>query len=215
MSQFFEALRSSDLSKVTSLLERQPELIEQISGSEVLQALFNGQNQLANLLVQAGAKLDFFTASATGQLEQTRILLQAGQDVNQFSSDGFTALQLACFFAHPETSQYLLTQGANPSAVSTGFLKTTPLLASLASNNPEFMLELLKYGADVHERGDSDFTPLHSAAFHNNPEIIQALLDHGADKNALNKDGKTAFELAREKAFLKTMKLLEPKGLVQ
>jgi ankyrin repeat protein len=110
---------------------------------------------------------------------------------------GFTPLQLACFFGAPDAARRLLARGADPSSVSAGPPRTTPLLAALAGPNPELVPDLLAAGADVSGRGDGGFSPLHSAAAHGNAGAVRALLAAGADPSATNDAGATPADLAR------------------
>jgi ankyrin repeat protein len=55
---------------------------------------------------------------------------------------------------------------------------------------------------------------LHYAAFLCAPDdIIKALIDAGADPKAIDKDGKTPADLARDKKHLATASLIEQYGM--
>ena len=192
------ALEAGDARQIQHLLEAQPNLTEQLSSEHVLNALYFGRGELARVLVEAGVKLNVFAAAAAGEFTRVKALVSSGGDVNAFAPDGFTALQLAAFFGHERVGAYLLEHGADVNAVSKGVLRTTPLLAALASPNPAFALRLLEAGADVHARGDAGLTSLHSAAQGGHIEIVEALLEHGADAKVVTDAGKTPRDVALE-----------------
>tara|TARA_R110000744_G_scaffold120008_1_gene223671 strand:+ start:1263 stop:1610 length:348 start_codon:yes stop_codon:yes gene_type:complete len=63
--------------------------------------------------------------------------------------------------------------------------------------------DCLMSGADLNARAENGFTPLHWAALYNeNPEVIIALLDAGADGTAVNDDGETPFDAAKDNEAL-------------
>ena len=64
-------------------------------------------------------------AAHQGDLDGARILLNAGADVNETSSDG-SALLVATIRGHVPLAIFLLDQGANPNASRNG-LHGTPL----------------------------------------------------------------------------------------
>src|SRR5438105_5043922 len=113
--------------------------------SELMQALYQGKGERAQELRRQRDDLDLFEAAAVGDTACIRRLLAAGQDVNAWTSDGFTALHLAAFFGGPEAVRELVAAGAH--------LET-------AARNQEF-------AAGAH--------PLHSAAAAQNLDTVRAL----------------------------------------
>jgi ankyrin repeat protein len=62
--------------------------------------------------------------------------------------------------------------------------------AANSNTNPEVISTLLKAGANVKAKDDTDFTVLLIAAEYNtNPEVITRLIKAGADVNAKDQDG--------------------------
>jgi G protein-coupled receptor kinase interactor 2 len=77
------------------------------------------------------------------------------------------------------------------------------LHASVRSANLETSLRLLAQGADpnyVHEEKGST-TPLHVAAKFNQAAQVELLLVYGADINAVDKNGNSAIDLAKQNQF--------------
>ena len=71
---------------------------------------------------------------------------------------------------------------------------------------------LLKYGAKLELVGRSGDTPLLSAVLKpDNVDAVRFLLSKGANRNAKNRQGETALQVARRKKFSKIISVLEGK----
>ena len=67
-------------------------------------------------------------------------------------------------------------------------------------NNPDVILLLLEAGANINARAETGETPLHEAVIRNeNPEVQ---IDAGADATAVNSDGETPIDLAKDNEAL-------------
>ena len=63
--------------------------------------------------------------------------------------------------------------------------EVTPLIAAAREGDAQRILELVKSGADVNERGGvNNWTPLMHAVHTNQPVAVKALIEAGADVNA-------------------------------
>ena len=81
--------------------------------SELLQAVYRGDQQKVDELLAEHPELDIFGAAAVGDTERVRDLLDADpQAADAWAADGFQPLGLAVFFGHPETARLLLDAGA-------------------------------------------------------------------------------------------------------
>jgi ankyrin repeat protein len=209
--QLLEAIRRGDANEVTKLVERHPALVgERQSGiSAVLLAVYSGHPEIARILLDHGATLDVFEASAVGDVDRLReLLVEDPSRVNAFAPDGFTPLGLAAFFRHPEAVRLLLTNGADVNVASRNTQRVAPLHSAVAGGTVEIVRDLLAHGADVHARQELGFTPLHGAAADGNEEMIRMLLARGADPTARTVAGKTAADIAQERGKEKIARLL-------
>lgn len=177
--------------------------------SEIMRALYHRQTDVVNQLLASGIQLNVYEAAGTGQTQRLKELIAADPSlVNSYSSDGFTPLSLAVFFAHPETVNALLEAGADVNLASRESMKVTPLASASAARQLEIARTLIEHGANVNARAANDFTPLHESAASGKIEFAQLLLDHGADVNAKTSDGKTPLDYAREHNQDEMVKLL-------
>ena len=205
--QLFAAIEAGHTSTVRQLLSADSALVNarDASGlSAVLVATYNGKNDIAKLLIDEGARLDIFEASATGTQDQVEQLLQGDPGaVNSYSADGWTPLHLAVFFGRVNIVHLLLGRRAALNAVSHTDERVTPLHSALANpHNAALAQVLIDAGADISVTQLQGYTPLHYAAADGLETIARGLLARGADRSVRDKTGKTASDLAREKGHL-------------
>jgi ankyrin repeat protein len=100
--------------------------------------------------------------------------------MHEYTSDGFTPLQLACFFGHAAVAEYLVDQGADIHAVARNAMQVQPLHAAVAGQYVEIVKLLIAHGANVNAKQQSGFTPLMAARQNQNKEIQALLLEAGA-----------------------------------
>lgn len=189
------AVKAGDQTAVQTILQTSPRLVnalDQNGRSLVLTAVYHKQPEIAQTLVKAGAELSIFSAAATGNLEKVQAHLQDWDGwLHEYHSDGFTALQLACFFGHPDVALYLIEQGADVKAAARNDFKITPAHAAAANGSITVLRALLEKGADVNARQQGGFTILHEAARANNLAMITACLEFGADTQITDDNGQT------------------------
>jgi uncharacterized protein len=172
-----------------------------------------------------GAKTPLLYATRQGDLPITRLLIEAGADIEQSDANGGTPLLTAIINAtvasrpgvstqHVETAHYLIERGADVNA--TDWYGQTPLWAAVDLRNVEVPGPVRDNGID------------REAAF----ELIRTLLERGADPNAriqqvlpvkrwitrlgnlswVDVTGQTAFFRAAYSGDVATMKLLLEHG---
>ena len=182
--QFFSAIKNGDKDTVRAALKERPELVQaKVPGgpSSVLLASYYGQPEIAQLLIENGAPLDLFEASATGQVERVAEIIDLEPDLsNAYAPDGFQPLGLASFFGHLEVVELLLARGAQVNSPSRNNMRVQPLHSAAASGKIEIVKLLLEHGADPNARQSDDFTPIQAAEQNKDAAMKQLLLDYGA-----------------------------------
>jgi ankyrin repeat protein len=216
--EFFKAIMEGDQLKVEQYLEQEPSLVNARNEqglSAVLVATYYGEPAIANLLVERGATLDIYEASATGQLIQLQSWVESHAElINSFGADGFQPVGLAAFFSHLEAVIYLVEHGADINLHSHNAQNVTPLIAASARGNMEIARLLIAHGADVNARQIHNFTALHNAAQIGQIEMAELLLAHGAEINARSQDGRTPLAFAIEKNHDAMIAYLQQRGAV-
>lgn len=212
----FEAVGSGDLDELREIVAADPAVIsarDRDGLSLVLQAAYRDRTDMVELLVQEGASLDVFEASALGRIE--RVMVLAGADperVNAWSVDGFTPLHLASFFGHAGVARLLLDKGADVAAFSRNRMEVMPLHSAVAGRHRAVVEVLLDGGAPVDARSHGGYTPLLEAAQNGDRSLVELLLARGADPALARDDGKTSRDLALEKGQEDVADVLEGRG---
>jgi uncharacterized protein len=153
--------------------------------SELLQAVYRGDQARTEELLASDPELDVFEAAAVGRTERLRELLDEDSALaNAWAEDGFQPLGLASFFGHLDAVRLLLDRGAEVNSASRNDLKVMPLHSAAATPDPTARFEiaklLLEHGADPNARQQDDFTPLMAADAHGDERLRELLVEHGA-----------------------------------
>ncbi len=135
-------------------------------------------------------------AARVGDLASARLLLAAGADVKDTNAWGVSATVMAAHSGFNELVEFLLEEGADPSADSAGL---SALHMAIMRRDEDLVRTLLAYGADPNariatwtptRRASRDWhfhpavvgaTPFWLAARFSEPEIMRLLAEHGAD----------------------------------
>ena len=154
--------------------------------SDLLQAVYRGDQAAVDELLAEEPELDVFEASALGRIDRLRELLDADPSLaNAWADDGFQPLGLASFFGHVEAVRLLVERGAEVNSASRNDFKVMPLHSAVAEKDPETRYEiatlLLEHGADPNARQQDDFTPLMAADQHEDERLRALLVEHGAN----------------------------------
>jgi hypothetical protein len=173
------AVQSLDAARIAALLAAEPGLARTRlpdGQSALLFVKYNGRGDIVEQLLASGLRLTLHEAAAVGEGERVRKLVAAWpQEIDEFGRDGFTPLQLACFFGHPACVRILLDAGADVAAVARNAMRIQPIHAAVAGRNAEIVRMLIDGGADVNAHQQDEFTPL-MAARQNQDAAIEALL---------------------------------------
>ncbi len=210
---FFDAVRSGDRDKVSAMILADPKLLAAVDHkglSPFAAAKYSRRNDIAELLLQNGFELDIFAACMAGAHERVAKLIDHEPAlINSYSTDGWTPLHLAAFFAQPSAVEALLARGADVNARARNGTTNTPLHAGAAGRNLDVVRDLVAHGADVNARQEGGFTALHSAALSGDVEMARFLISHGADVQARASNNQNALDLALTKAHQAMVNLLD------
>lgn len=175
----FAAIRAGDETAVDRLLAKNPRLADSSDANQqsaLMAATYSHQFAIARKLHAAGAELNLFSAAAIGYLPEVEAWHNWNAEcINWYAKDGFTPLQLACYFGQAEVALFLIEKGADVHAVSKNGMGLQAIHAAVAGRNGEIVRALIAAGANVAATQEGGFTPL-MAAEQNGDEEIAALL---------------------------------------
>jgi ankyrin repeat protein len=190
------AIQTGDAGAVRAILSASPDLVHhriEKNLTPLLLAAYNRRPDIAEILLEHGARLDVCAASISGKLEALQSLLEeAPSRARSRSPDGYSALHLASRFDQREAAAVLLRFGADVNEASND-RRMTPL--HWAASVPVAEL-LVAHGADVNAAAGNGTTALHFATASNHIAMVQWLLAHGADPARKTKAGQTPWAVA-------------------
>ncbi|MCE5263423.1 MAG: ankyrin repeat domain-containing protein [Deltaproteobacteria bacterium] len=174
----------------------------------LIEAASKGQPQMAQKLIQEGARIDeadqhgwtpLFYAVYHGQTETARILIDRGARVNIPDPQGWTPLMYATGYGYPEIAGMLIRSGADVNARN--LYGETALHQSVRNMDHKMTKLLVESGADVNIQDSSGTTALHRAAqsYHDDEsaeQLLNCLLNKNPDTNLKDGSGWTALRYA-------------------
>jgi len=193
------AVKAGDADAIEAALAREPELAATSENgiSAVRLALYHRQPAALEALLAAQPPLDGFDLAALGWTKDLHRALAADPElVDRRSADGFTPLHYAAFFGGARAVEVLLSEGADPHAVTQDDVHLRPLHSAAAARDAEAAQLLLEAGADPDAQQAGGYTALHAAAQHDDEALAETLLRHGADPAVRTDDGADAAALA-------------------
>ena len=157
--------------------------------TQLLEALYRGDQDRVDELLAQGPELNVFEAAALGSADRLRELLDEDPArANAFGDDGFQPLGLACFFGHIDAARLLLERGADPNTLARNeHIQAGPLHSAVASEGkgPEarygLAALLLDHGADPNLRQGGGFSALDAARQNGDQHVEELLRERGAE----------------------------------
>ena len=206
----FAAITANDKERVAQLVAANAAVAHARNAggiSALMQARYENRLEIVDLLRPAAGELDIFESAVLGDVARlNKLLTNDGELAKARSSDGFTALHLACFFGQLEAAETLLRHGADSNAVSPS--RIAVIHSAAASRNAALLKLVLRAGANPDLQQQRGYTALHEAAMHNSVERAQALLDAGADPAIKSDEGQTAADMAAQNGNREVVELL-------
>ncbi|RLV61048.1 ankyrin repeat domain-containing protein [Parashewanella curva] len=196
-------------------------ITDQYGGSPLYYALQQGHIELANTLMEHGARLTadeqkqgveqaFFDAIEANRLSSIQAFVRAGANVNAKNNLGNTPLGYAVCCQRPQIVRLLLANGAEVNARNNQ--TTTPLKYAVNKGDLKIVRLLLRSGANPNIRNQNGVSPLASASRHGHFEIMQLLLKAKADPNTQDASGKSPLYYAIQSNNIPALELLTSNG---
>lgn len=220
---FFESILLNEKEQVEAKLKDgiDPNIENEDGYSALLYAIFVEHFEIAELLIDKGAKYDHKTigdnqllmeASYRGATEVVKQLLSKGNyDVNDVGDTNWPPLLEAIRLGHEEIVELLLQEGASSDFVDEN--GWTALHEAAYSGHTHIIQLLLEKGADATVKNDRGFTPLHVAALGGYPGASKLLIENNQGLvNELDNHQRTPLMIASEQGFIEVVNILLEKG---
>jgi ankyrin repeat protein len=199
-------------------------------------AAHEGHLDVVNQLVTSGAALDvvdndgwtaLHKAARRGKDDIVTTLIQRGADRRIRTPDkGCTALHHACVSDENNHSAAIITTLLNGIEdedqddryvdMQTWDMFQTPIQIVVSKGRRIFCERILACRPDLEKKDNDGFTALHFAANladTENAQLVKLLLEHGANLAALNNEGRTPEEDAKEKGLWNAYEILKGNNL--
>jgi ankyrin repeat protein len=195
------AVNEDDPKTIQQITAAKPELVNALGENGLpllMNAIYQRKTAVIEALQAAGAEPDIFAAAALGDLARLQTLAERWSGyLNIYARDGFTPLQLACYFNQEAAALWLIEQGADVNAVAKNKMRIAPIHATATHGNLAILRALLEKGAAVNAEQEGGYTAVHQAAHRNNVPVAQLLLTFEADPHQPDIKGQTALQLAK------------------
>lgn len=151
-------------------------------------------------------------ASARGQYEWVKRLIEKNANLDIGDANGNTALMFAIINKHTNIARALIEKGANINLLTNDGVSA--FMRAVDSNNLELVDLLQQKGAEINIKGPLGMTVLIESARTGKEAIVQRLLGARADVNIKDDAGKTALMYAVQYQFPAIVELLlDQKGI--
>jgi ankyrin repeat protein len=206
MQELMQVMQQGDLGKFKAMLDADASLVQWQTPQGVsllMMAAYMRRPELAQVLIDRGARPEFFESLALGDAQAVAAKLKENPALaDTLGKDGFTPLCLAAHFGHQEIVKQLLAAGADPNKVSENPMRVRPLHSAVAGRDEQVALNIVKMlidrGADPNLRQESGWAPLHESVSQGHKSVVEFLVKHGANPNAAGTDGRTPRDFVKE-----------------
>ena len=170
-------------------------------------AVYYENKKIAKLLIESGADVNsrdnygntplFIVTTLSDPIPIGSYLISQGADLNAKNFDGQSILHHASINGNAYFIRYLLESGSNINIIDN--FGRTPLFYAVREDYSDIVRYLISSGASLGYRDQEGNTVLHEAMENERYEIADYLLSRGGDIFAVNKRGKTPFDIAISK----------------
>lgn len=223
-------LAASDINKVRLLVDRGADVNARAATgltALMIASRYRGNAAVVRLLLKKGALPNsekgvdvrneasgLFFAVMAGDVDMARALIDAGAKIQRMKILGnfmSSPLNYTTSLDGPAMLEFLISKGGDPNEVDDD--KISNLAWASISNRVSIVQSFLAHGAQVNTVDRFGMTPLLYAASinHGDTTVMEKLIAAGADTAAKNKEGLTAFDLAKKYHHDAMVKLLAAK----
>jgi Ankyrin repeats (3 copies) len=202
--KFFKVVKEGDLATIKNLVGKVNVNEQDAFGKTALWiAVFRNDLNMVKFLLDNGAEPNISRLFATTPVEEAiknryldiLKLFVTHENINKELPDGYNPLMLAVVYNKPDIVEFLLKQGANPTAFTA--YKLTALSEAIRTKNLD-ILKLFVTPENINkEISRNGVTSLMLAALEGLSEIVEFLLEKGANPLLTNLVGKTARDFAK------------------
>lgn len=220
--KFVAAIENGDADVVRELLESGADANMSTGDQEytlLMKAAWNRQEEIARLLLDAGAKVNaadsngqtaLMLAATQGSLPLVEMFIDAGADLEPRNAYSFDAFTIGVSGGHIDIARRMLKAKADIESSTHGL---TPLMFAVSITNEEMMRFLVDNGANVNAGVRTGMqTPLNLAGMTGNVEAVRILIELKADVNGASKDGTTPTKAARDAGHENVVAMLKKAG---
>ncbi|MHC4587436.1 MAG: ankyrin repeat domain-containing protein [Planctomycetota bacterium] len=198
-----DSMGTVERGKVADLILLDSNPLQDISNTRKIAAVVVGgkffdKPALQEIFAQAEALEALHRAAVDGEIEQVKLLISEGADVNAKNSAGWTPLQYAASRGHREIVELLLAHDADVDIG--GEDNMTAAEYAMQNNHTEILQLLISKGADI--------SPLHFAIHMKDEAEVRSLIEGGVDVNKLTPGGLKTIRRAVFTGFTKAVELL-------
>ncbi|KAI6777716.1 ankyrin repeat containing protein [Emericellopsis cladophorae] len=173
------------------------------------------RNPKASKMKDAQGRTALDWATARGQLDDMRILISHGSEVNSMDAAGRTTVLHAVDSHNMEALEILLEAGANPNPQMPGRLaRSSPLTSASFGGLAAMVKLLLDYGAEVNTCNPEGRSPLTTAMLKHNHVVFKALADWNTNMATGHVQPPLLSEIAKH-ADVDTMSIVASSSLSQ
>jgi hypothetical protein len=207
----FDLVRTNSVTQVATTLANNPVLVHATDGdgNTLLHiAAAYGNTPVVELLIAHGADVN-----AVNEAEETplfdifpyrseqiaQLIIDAGGNIHHQTDLLRTPLSAAIHRANLVLVRLFIQAGADPNAIVHDIDEQTPLLLALDEGRYEIAVLLLQHTTNIHQVDYQDRNALHYAALRGYSDIVSVLIERGITKTQKDMNGKTAYQLARER----------------
>lgn len=223
-------LAASDINKVRLLVDRGADVNARAASGLtplMIASRYRGNAEVVRLLLKKGARPNadksvevrneasaLFFAVMAGDVDMARALVEAGAKLQRMKVLGTfvqSPLNYATTLDGLAMVEFLISNGGDPNEVDDD--KISNLAWAAIGNRVSIVQSFLAHGAQVNTVDRFGMTPLLYAASinHGDTAVMEKLIAAGADTTAKNKEGLTAFDLAKTYHYDAIVKLLAAK----